>query len=145
MYLDKSDYLFDSVEVGLHRIHCLSPQQKCLNVNICTVNNYFLFQLFCYLICFINKRAKEKNCPASQKNWALFFSFSCQRYFNAIVLYCPLSDLFCRFSSSIVNVPKTKVVFHQLSEADPNKVNWHFLHVFYPKLCFSVPYGRVIW
>lgn len=87
MYHDKSDYLFDCVEVGLHQIHCLSPQQKCLNVNICTVNNYnFLFQLFCYLSCFVNKRAKKENCPASQKIEPYFYFL---RYFDAIVLYCP--------------------------------------------------------
>lgn len=67
--------------------------------------------------------------PRIQKYLSLFSLFfsSCQTYFDAIVLYIVLPatyfiDAFFFFLPWL-NVPKTKVVFLQLSEADANKVN----------------------
>lgn len=86
-------YLFICVQVGRGggwlggvgtRSAVFSPQQKCLNVNICTVNNNYFVSLFFFPInffyYFVNKRAKKgggtkTKCPASETFLSLFFFF----------------------------------------------------------------------
>lgn len=48
-----------------------SPQQQCLNVNICTVNNNYFVQLFSFQLIFfnyfVNKWAKNRKKTSKQK------------------------------------------------------------------------------
>lgn len=64
MYNGKSDYLFDCVEAGVVSDQpSFFPQQKCLNVNICTVNTFF-FCSFSYFVIFCKQQGKQrKNAP----------------------------------------------------------------------------------
>lgn len=93
MYNGKSDYLFDCVEAGVVSDQpSFFPQQKCLNVNICTVNTFF-FCSFSSFVIFCKQQGKQrKNAPHPkifEPFFSLFFS-SCQTYFDAIVLYIVL-------------------------------------------------------
>lgn len=131
MYNGKSDYLFDCVEAGVVSDQpSFFPQQKCLNVNICTVNTFFC--LFSSFVIFCKQQGKQrKNAPHPKifEPFFFVFFFLSNLFWCHCFIYCPSSNLFYRcffFFLPWLNVPKTKVVFLQLSEADANKVNWHF-------------------
>lgn len=76
MYNGKSDYLFDCVEAGVVSDQpSFFPQQKCLNVNICTVNTFF-FVCFPLLLFFCKQQGKQrKNAPHPKIFEPFFFVF----------------------------------------------------------------------